>query len=234
MNYTAAYKSLIERARHRDYSFIEGEWHHAIPRCMGGTDERCKGPTTINANVVKLTYREHLFAHRLLCRIYPAQRGLIQVVARIARKYKVIGKEQYKLYEADRRRLALQMSHLHAGKTISAEQRQKASAFHKGRKQPPRTVEHSRKLGEAHKGIPCPEHVKQAVARAATGRVKSQEERAKISTAHKGRTFSQETKDKMSAQSHGRCWVSLEGVSKRVKRDELETYLTNGFTLGRS
>ena len=234
MNYTVAYTSLIERARHRDHGLVEGEWHHAIPRCMGGTDERCKGPATLNANVIKLTYREHLFAHGLLCRIYPAQRGLIQAVARIARKYKAIGKEQYKLYEADRRRLASQMSRLHAGKTISIEQRQKTSTFHKGRKLPPRSVEHSRKLGEAHRGIPCPEHVKLAVARAATGRVKSQDERDKISIAHKGRIFSQEAKDKMSTQSRGRCWVSLEGTSKRVKRDELEEYLKIGFKLGRS
>lgn len=234
MNYAAVYASLIARARQRDYRCVEGEWHHAIPRCMGGTDERCKDLATLNANVIKLTYREHLFAHRLLCRVYPSQRGLIQAVARIARKYKVVGKEQYELYETDRRRLAKQMSELHKGKTISVEHKRKISEFHKGRKQPPRSAEHLRKLGLAHKGIPCPEHVKLAVIRAATGRVKSEEERAKISAAHKGRVFSQETKDKMSAQSQGRCWVSLEGRSKRVKLDELETYLANGFKLGRS
>lgn len=233
MDYALVYTALIARARNREHQLIEGEWHHAIPRCIGGSDERCTGPASRHNNVVKLTYKEHLFAHRLLCRIYPSQKGLIQAVARIARKYKAVGKERYKLYEADRRRLAIQMSLLHSGKTLSLEHRKRISEFHKGRKLPPRTAEHARRLGAAHKGIPCPEHVKLAVAAAATGRIKSQAERDKISAAHKGRIFSQETKDKMSAQSGGRCWVSNQQQSKRIKREELDSYLLNGFKLGR-
>lgn len=44
--------------RNRD---VYGEWHHIIPRSMGGTDE--------SDNLVKLTFREHFIAHLLLVKI---------------------------------------------------------------------------------------------------------------------------------------------------------------------
>jgi hypothetical protein len=225
MNYSIIYQNLIKRGQQRKSSDVEGERHHIVPRCMGGSDAK--------VNLVKLPYREHLFAHRLLCRIYPMHHGLAQAVARIQRKYKVTGKEQYKLYEADRRRVAVMLSLVHKGKTLSDEHKARISQFHKGRKQPSRAAEHSQKLGEAHRGIPCPQHVKDAVARAATGRIKSEEERAKISAAQKGKVVAPNARALMSVSSKGRVWVHNEEKTKRVKQDELELYLANGFSLGR-
>ena len=59
--YQKWYDSLIERARTRA---IEGyvENHHIIPKCLGGSND--------TSNLVKLTAREHLIAHLLLCRSY--------------------------------------------------------------------------------------------------------------------------------------------------------------------
>lgn len=61
MNYGKIYNQLIERSsevRSLDY----GEWHHIIPKCVGGTDDA--------SNLVFLTAREHFIAHALLVKIY--------------------------------------------------------------------------------------------------------------------------------------------------------------------
>jgi hypothetical protein len=60
--YTRIYYSIIERARLRTLSEnIYKEKHHIIPRCMGGSNEP--------QNIVSLTFKEHLFCHKLLVRM---------------------------------------------------------------------------------------------------------------------------------------------------------------------
>ena len=60
-----SYKLLIKNNQStEDYS----EKHHIIPKCEGGSNKR--------DNLVLLTYREHIIAHRLLIRIYPDSKGL--------------------------------------------------------------------------------------------------------------------------------------------------------------
>lgn len=67
MNYQKIYDNLINRARNRPDpgSFDK---HHVIPRCVGGPEN----PT----NIVKLTRREHKFAHMILPKLYPNSIGL--------------------------------------------------------------------------------------------------------------------------------------------------------------
>lgn len=61
MNYSLIYDKLINKAKGRE--IIEhGEWHHILPRSMGGTDDA--------SNLVKLTYREHFIAHMLLYKVH--------------------------------------------------------------------------------------------------------------------------------------------------------------------
>ena len=65
--YDSFIKIRLERGL--DKSKLTGyyEKHHIIPKCMGGLNE--------DSNYVLLTYREHIFAHKLLCRIYPDEPG---------------------------------------------------------------------------------------------------------------------------------------------------------------
>ena len=73
MNHAKVYSMLIENALNR--SITEGvyyESHHIVPKCLGGSDDK--------GNKVKLTYREHFVAHRLLHRIYPEHLGLLHSV----------------------------------------------------------------------------------------------------------------------------------------------------------
>lgn len=58
--YTKYYFSIIKNAQNR-VSEVQGEIHHIIPRCIGGTDDP--------KNLVKLTYREHYICHALLVKM---------------------------------------------------------------------------------------------------------------------------------------------------------------------
>lgn len=69
MNYQAHYEKLIGRARYRDKLFGCVEFHHVVPKCLGGSDER--------ENIVALTPEEHFVAHQLLVKIYPKNPKLV-------------------------------------------------------------------------------------------------------------------------------------------------------------
>lgn len=70
MNYELIYQKLINNARNKTYDIFEK--HHIIPRCMGGSNDE--------SNLIKLSPREHAFAHLLLVKIYPTQRSLANAV----------------------------------------------------------------------------------------------------------------------------------------------------------
>lgn len=59
MNYKAIYERFCKARKTRGLSKESGyEIHHIIPRSLGGTDDE--------DNLVKLTHKEHLFAHKLM------------------------------------------------------------------------------------------------------------------------------------------------------------------------
>ncbi len=70
MEYRLHYEKLISRAQHR---LLEAETytelHHIVPRSVGGSDE--------SSNLVALLPEEHLVAHLLLCKMYPANPKLL-------------------------------------------------------------------------------------------------------------------------------------------------------------
>lgn len=62
MNYERIYRDFIADRRAKEPALIASgaycERHHITPRSLGGSNE--------NANVIRLTYRDHIFAHALL------------------------------------------------------------------------------------------------------------------------------------------------------------------------
>jgi len=76
MNYKKIYNSLLE-SRKINFSEEVGEMHHIVPKCLGGDDNI--------DNLVKLTFREHLLAHRLLSKIYPSHPGLNYAVVLLSK-----------------------------------------------------------------------------------------------------------------------------------------------------
>ena len=67
MNYEKIYQQLIDRAITRTLNGYK-ERHHIVPKCMGGNNSKL--------NLVDLTAREHFIAHKLLCKLYPTNKGI--------------------------------------------------------------------------------------------------------------------------------------------------------------
>lgn len=63
MNYEKLYFAFIEKYKNQEFEDdVYTEKHHIIPRHAGGDDSK--------ENLIKLTYRQHIFAHRLLWKAY--------------------------------------------------------------------------------------------------------------------------------------------------------------------
>ena len=63
MDYFKHYITLVDSRKSRSLNKEPGyEIHHIIPKCLDGEDE--------DFNLVKLSYREHLVAHKLLAKIF--------------------------------------------------------------------------------------------------------------------------------------------------------------------
>lgn len=188
MNYAAHYDRLIERARNRA---IDGyvERHHVVPRCIGGGNEK--------ANIVRLTGREHWFAHKLLVCIHPEHRGLICATIWMAKRaangraYEWLKKRlsdvmknqnpsletRAKISNTQRGRKNPVVAEANRRRIVSDETRAKMSAARTGRKQTPAAIENA--------------------AAARRGLKRTPEQRAKMSRAQQGKIISAETRKKM-------------------------------------
>lgn len=70
MNYQKIYDALMDKAKSRILqNGIKYEIHHIVPRCVGGNNTE--------GNLVKLTFKEHYFAHKLLTRIYSSNKKIV-------------------------------------------------------------------------------------------------------------------------------------------------------------
>lgn len=68
--YTKWYNKIILNARKRS-SLIEGEYHHILPKSLGGNDDI--------ENFIKLSYREHYICHLLLTRMCKSKNDIIKM-----------------------------------------------------------------------------------------------------------------------------------------------------------
>jgi len=96
MNYEKHYILLIERARSRSYNGYV-EYHHIIPRCLGGSDDP--------SNLAPLTPEEHYVAHQLLVKMHPGNFALVKAASMM-----IPDRPSNKLYGWIRRKLSEAMS----------------------------------------------------------------------------------------------------------------------------
>jgi hypothetical protein len=95
MDYRRIYDGLINRAVERKWNRSTAtcyvEFHHVIPKCIGGDDSI--------GNVVCLTAREHFIAHLLLMKIYPTESKLAfaaHMLTRGSNKHDRVNNREYK------------------------------------------------------------------------------------------------------------------------------------------
>lgn len=100
MNYQKIYDNLVAKRQLQPALKQEGtygsvEWHHIIPRCLGGSDDK--------SNLVCFYPREHYIAHLLLWKMHPKHFNLMLALFSMAGNVNATNMRQFKynsrLYE---------------------------------------------------------------------------------------------------------------------------------------
>src|SRR5665647_2614773 len=144
MNYSKHYEVLITRAKERLRPAGYTEWHHIVPKCLGGEDTP--------GNRALLTGAEHYIAHQLLVKMYPGNHKIafaayMMTISKVGRKNK--------LYEWLRKKHSLALSIVQKGRPMplavceKLRQRNLGNQYAKGNKLTP---EHRRAISKAQAG----------------------------------------------------------------------------------
>lgn len=174
--YIKTYYGLISKAKLRGLNKKSinyyTERHHITPKCIGGTDDV--------DNLVLLTYKEHIVAHRLLSRIYDTNIKLKHVVYLMINSPKNKYIHIHSLSQLEEIRVASieYLRAINTGKTCSPETR--------------------RKISESKSNKKLSEYAKSSMAAGRVGMVFTEERKRKISEAMKGKIVSEETRKKQS------------------------------------
>ena len=239
--YTKYYTLITNRAKNRSLTEYT-ERHHIIPQSMGGSNDK--------DNLVDLTAREHFICHWLLVKmtegdargkmIY-ALRGMnanneyqerysSYITARVYEKYRIehskVHSETMKgrtpvnkgraMSDEQKALLRERAKANHAsGNIYSSESQQKRIAKVTGLK---RTGETKLKLSKALKGKP-------------KGPM-SEEQKLKRSITMTGQKKKQGHADNVRNAVLGNVSINKDGVEKKVKRDTLDQWLSEGWQLG--
>ena len=115
------------------------------------------------------------------------------------------------------------------GKSKSQETRARISTAMKGK---PKSQETRAKLSAAMKGKPKSQETRAKLSAAKKGKSRTPETRAKLSAAMKEVSNRPEVKAKISAAAKDCIGINNGVTNKRVKPDELNNYLTNGWVYG--
>ena len=196
MNYQLIYTQLINRGKTRELNGYK-ECHHIIPKCIGGNDNP--------DNLVYLTAREHFIAHKLLCEIYPNNKGIRLAYWAMANWNSSKNQREYKVSSHEYERLRLdvieiiretQRNRVHG--PHSEETKQKISNAHTGKK---KSKEHLENLSKSLKGKPSWNKGKTGVQK------HSDETKEKMRLSHLGKKrkpHSEETKQLLREQRLGK------------------------------
>lgn len=178
MNYQKIYDSLINSRLKTTTPSDYYETHHILPRCLGGTDDE--------ENLIRLTAREHFFAHLLLAKIHGGKlwHGLHLMASRVT------GRISSHIYEMQRKHSAKVHSKFmkgrkppNFGKKMSDAQKRKLSKAHSGKTL---SSEHRLKVLAALGRRERDEEWGNNISKGLMGGIRSPETRFKISESLKG------------------------------------------------
>lgn len=186
--YRTVYQRLIIRAKSRGYDKSKlgyyTEKHHIVPKCAGGQDEV--------SNLCLLTYKEHVIAHKILCRLHPEIGGLF-----VAASFMLSSRNNLD------------------DKNINVSQ--KDISFYKER-----AIKHLTEINRGENNPAFGTHIskshKEAISKANKGKKKSILTRMKMSKSQTGKKASEETKEKLSKSHSGLKIHSQERKSYLAER----------------
>jgi len=240
--YTLWYNSIIENARTRILTCYK-ESHHILPRSLGGTDEK--------HNLVDLTAKEHFICHWLLVKMTEGTDKSKMLYALQGMKAENKYQERYhtkitaRVYEKYRIEHAKNHSEVMKSKNLVP--------WNKGRKLEGEELEMQRDRIRNRKFDPIKqaEGQQKRIAKV-LGRKDTEEAKLKKSLALRGKPkgpMSEEQKKARSmtmtgqkkTKSHavnvasavlGNISINKDNVEKKVKKDTLQSYLSDGWQLG--
>ena len=141
MDYTKIYKDLVYKAKQENRKKNQGiyyEAHHIIPKCMGG-EGCCKNIN--HPNIVLFTFKEHLLAHKLLCKIYPQNKKLQAALYAFIR----YNNKKLSLKEYEKSKIEYMEYRKENPRIVSDETRKKISIKSKGRVKSQQEIEKLKK-----------------------------------------------------------------------------------------
>jgi hypothetical protein len=238
--YTALYTLLTTRAKGRVLTEYT-ERHHIIPQSLGGSNDK--------NNLVDLTAREHFICHWLLIKMTEDEHRGKMLYALQGMKAENKYQQRYastitaRVYERYRIEHAKNHSERMKGK----------EPWNKGRKlegdeleqhrertrnrviDPAKQAEGQSKRLEKLKDYKHSEATKEKQRQSQLGKVKgpqSEEHRKAISESIKGKPKKAGHSDNVRAAVLGNVSINKDGVEKKVKRDVLDQFLSEGWSLG--
>ncbi len=182
MDYKALYHRFIQDRQGREVAGYS-ERHHIVPRCEGGGDEP--------ENLLRLSARDHLFAHLILAKWKGGLHWLPLILMTSQAKRPSQPTAQELRIAAKAREKAGQAL---VGREKTKEERQKLSRALKGRTILPAW---RAKMSQAHSGKALTKEHRDNIGRGLQGKSPSQETRTKIGKFHKGKVLSEETRQKI-------------------------------------
>jgi hypothetical protein len=217
LNHYKIYNLLIERAALRGTrkEALEGyyEYHHVIPRCLGGSDQQ--------KNLVLLTAKEHFLAHALLCFMHPQEHKLLYAF-NIMRNATGGSGERYRTgqeYATLKAMFSLVIGErsavMNAGEGnpfFGKKHSEDALKKMRGKKKRSLTEAEKKHLSDKFKGQVSP----------MLGRCHSEESKARQSEARKGSKRSEETKRRMSEAQKKRWSEAPASAKANISRPHSE------------
>jgi hypothetical protein len=235
--YTKYYNLLTERAKNRtltDYT----ERHHIIPQSLGGSNDK--------ANLVDLTAREHFICHWLLIKMTEGEARGKMLYALQGMKAENRYQQRYsssitaRVYERYRIEHAKNHSKRMKGKpawnkgvpqTEEHKEKNRQAALQRA----PKSEETILKWKESRKGYKHSDETRLKQSAALAGKLKgpqSEDHRKAISESSKGKKKTKDHAFNIRAAVLGNVSINKDGVEKKVKRDTLTQWLSNGWSLG--
>jgi hypothetical protein len=239
--YTALYTLLTTRAKGRVLTEYT-ERHHIVPQSLGGSNDK--------DNLVDLTAREHFICHWLLIKMTEGvnrskmlyalngmraenrfqQRYSSSITARVYEKYRIEHAANHSLTMKGK-------TPINKGRAMPEEQkallRERAKANHASGKM--YSAESQRKRLEKLKDYKHSDETKLKQSLASKGKLKgpmTEEHKAAISAGGKGIKKHEGHGDKVRQANIGNVSINKDGAEKKVKRDTLDQWLSDGWALG--
>lgn len=236
--YTRWYYAIIKKRAILDQD-VKGEVHHIIPRSLGGDDDP--------DNLVKLRGHDHAWCHWLLTKMTTGTAKSSMVYA--FNMMSVYGDHMerqasyaiVRAYERNRE----EWSRVHSERMSGRD------PWNKGKKEtrpevlsrikqacakrPPRSAESKAANAEKQRGQKRSEETRQKMSISATGKKKgpmSEEHKSSISQSMKGHKKSSEHGHRVAAANRGVVSINKDGVEKKIKKDDLQSWLDQGWERG--